>query len=229
MGEELVNNSYRQMKEEEGQRIAAVDAFLLAQKRIQDLNTKLTKAGREKMSVEAALQGAERQAESQRKQLCQTKDQLAIANEQIGTLKKKLAEAEKATKKAEQERYDIGVVETKKNLRANVSGVCRSYYLQVWNETLNQTRVNTSSTLRKVKNVYYPPAIQASGPSSSKAKTAPKDPDFSKDVSASAIPSITSPPKEVKQVGATEKEKETAKEVASKATKLPPVPKTPPR
>lgn len=144
-------------------------------------------------------------------------------------MKKKLAEAEKATKKAEQERYDIGVVETKKNLRADVSGVCRSYYLQVWNETLNQTRVNTSSTLRKVKNVYYPPAIQASGPSSSKAKTAPKDPDFSKDVSASALPSITSPPKEVKQVGATEKEKETAKEVASKATKLPPVPKTPPR
>ena len=46
--EELVNNSHMQMKEEEGSHIAAVDAFTLAEKRIQDLNTKLTEANREK-------------------------------------------------------------------------------------------------------------------------------------------------------------------------------------
>ena len=34
MAEELVNNSYKQMKEEEGQRIAVMDAFLLVEKRI---------------------------------------------------------------------------------------------------------------------------------------------------------------------------------------------------
>ena len=34
MAEVLVNNSYRQMEEEEGQRIAIMDAFSLVEKRI---------------------------------------------------------------------------------------------------------------------------------------------------------------------------------------------------
>ena len=70
MAEELVSTSHKQMKEEEeGWRIAAVEAFTLAEQRIKDLNTKLTEATREKKSVEAALEGAERQVESQRQQL----------------------------------------------------------------------------------------------------------------------------------------------------------------
>ncbi|KAL0001255.1 hypothetical protein SO802_015036 [Lithocarpus litseifolius] len=106
-------------------------------KRIQELNTKLTEADRDKKSAKVALQGAERQAESQRKQLHQTKDQLAIAKGQIGSLKKKLEEAEEAAKKAEQEGYDIGVAEIEETLRAEVSRVCRTYCLQVWNKALN--------------------------------------------------------------------------------------------
>ena len=69
MAEELANNSYRQIKEEEGRRIAAMDAYILAEKRIQNLNTKLTEANREKKKAEVALQRAKRRAESQRKQL----------------------------------------------------------------------------------------------------------------------------------------------------------------
>ena len=70
MAEELVSTSHKQMKEEEeGWRIVAVEAFTLAEQRIKDLNTKLTEATREKKSVEAALEGAERQVESQRQQL----------------------------------------------------------------------------------------------------------------------------------------------------------------
>lgn len=60
MAEELVNNSHKQMNEEEGRHIAAVDAFALTEKRIQDLNTKLIKVDREKKSIETALQEAER-------------------------------------------------------------------------------------------------------------------------------------------------------------------------
>ena len=41
------------------------------------------------------------QAEGQCKQLRQTEDQLIVANEQIGVLKKKLEEVEKAIVKAE--------------------------------------------------------------------------------------------------------------------------------
>lgn len=62
------------MKKEEGRRIAAVESFTLAEKRIQELNTKLSEADREKKNVEAVLQKAERQVESQRKQLCHTED-----------------------------------------------------------------------------------------------------------------------------------------------------------
>jgi len=70
MAEELVSTSHKQMKEkEEGWRIAAVEAFTLAKQRIKDLNTKLTEATREKKSVEIALEGVERQVESQCQQL----------------------------------------------------------------------------------------------------------------------------------------------------------------
>ena len=74
MAEELANNSYRQIKEEEGRCIATVDAFIFSEKRIQNLNTKLTEANREKKKAKVALQGAKRRAKSQDKQLHQTKD-----------------------------------------------------------------------------------------------------------------------------------------------------------
>ena len=83
----------------------------------------------------------------------------------------------------------------------------------MWNEAQNQAGVDASSTLRRAENVFYPPTIRASGPSSSKAESAPNDPDLSKDASTSALPSSTIPPKEVDHVGAAEKEKDTVKEV----------------
>ena len=152
----MANNSHKQMKEEEGRRIIAVDAFNVADKRIQELTTKLNEANRAKKSVKAALQGVERQAKIQCKQLCQTEDQLSAAKKQIGVLKKKLKEAkkakgqaEKAKDQAKQDGYEIEVVETEEALKAEVLGVWRTYYLQVWNEALYQVRVDASSTLRR--------------------------------------------------------------------------------
>ena len=75
----------------------------------------------------------------------------------ITSLKKKLEEVEKAKDQAEQDGYDVGVAETEEALRAKVMGVCRTYCLQVWNEALDQAKVEASSSLRKVENVYYPP------------------------------------------------------------------------
>ena len=75
----------------------------------------------------------------------------------ITSLKKKLEEVEKAKDQAEQDGYDVGVAETEEALRAEVVGVCRTYCLQVWNEALDQARVEASSSLRKAENVYYPP------------------------------------------------------------------------
>ena len=93
---------------------------------------------------------------------------IAIAKEQIVALKKKLEKAEEAAAQAEQEGYDVGVKETKENLRAKVTGVCRGYYLQVWNEALNQARVDASFELRRTKNILYSPTLCIASPSNSR-------------------------------------------------------------
>ena len=117
------------------------------------------------------------------------------------------------------------MAEIEESLRVEVSRFCRSYCLQVWNKALNQTRVDASSTLRRLESVYYPPAIQASGPFSSKAKTAPKDPSSYKDASANTLPSSTISLEEVVQAGAAKIEKDTIDKAVLEATKLPPTPK----
>ena len=69
---------------------------------------------------------------------------MATTKTQIVVLKKKLEEAKKAKVQAERARdqveqvgYDAGVAETEEALRAEVSGVCRTYYSQTWYEALN--------------------------------------------------------------------------------------------
>ena len=88
------------MKDEESQRIVVVDIFTVADKKIKELTTKLIESKRDKKSAEVALEGAERPAESQCKQLCQIEDQLSSAKEMITSLKKKLEEVEKAKDQA---------------------------------------------------------------------------------------------------------------------------------
>ena len=59
MAEELVTKSHGQMKEEEGRRIAVLEAFSLVEKRIQELNNQRTEADWERKSTEAALHGVD--------------------------------------------------------------------------------------------------------------------------------------------------------------------------
>ena len=58
----------------EGRRIAAVDAFHMAKKSIQELKSKLIKEKRERKSVAAAMDSAARQAEGQQVLLCNAED-----------------------------------------------------------------------------------------------------------------------------------------------------------
>ena len=115
------------MKDEEARRIVALEAFKVAEKKIQKLNVKLTEADQEKKSVKAALQGAKRQVEAKHKQLQQAEDELATTNDHIKVLKKKIKEVKKARDQAEQDGYDIGVVETDEVLKAKVLEVCMNY------------------------------------------------------------------------------------------------------
>ena len=134
-----------------------------------------------KKSAEAALKGAETQAESQRKLVIEVKGQLVTAKEQIATLRQQLEEAnqlkalaekakmqaeedklkvEKERDEAEQHGYDVGVAETEDALRAEVPAVCRAYCAQTWEEALNQAGVEASSGLRKPESIIFPPALQ---------------------------------------------------------------------
>ena len=69
------------MKDEEGKHIVVVEAFNVVEKRVKKLNAKLTEVKWEKKNTEVALERAERRVETQRKQLRQTEDELAMAKE----------------------------------------------------------------------------------------------------------------------------------------------------
>ena len=220
-----MNITHRKMKDKKGKRIATVEAFNMVKKRIKKLNAKLTEANREKKSTEVALEGAERQAETQCKQLRQVEDELAAAKKQTKVLKKKLEDAKKASDQAKQDGYNVGVAETEEALRAKVSGVCRTYGLQVWNEALNLAGVKAFSALRRAENVYYCPAIQALDSSISPDDAAPKYSSSTNEIPAKDLPPPNSPPKGAEQAGTAEKEKENLKEVAPEITKPPTTPK----
>ena len=70
----MVNYSHHKMKEEEGRRIAAVEAFQVAEKSVKELKTRLQEEEKERKSTTTALDTAERQAESQRLLLHNTED-----------------------------------------------------------------------------------------------------------------------------------------------------------
>ena len=145
-----------------------------------DLKKKLIAKEQARKRANSALKGAERQAESQRKLAREANDQLAASKEQLAALKKQLeetqrlrdqakkakVEAEKAKAKAEREKdeveqhgYDVGMAKTKDALRAEVPAVCRAYCAQTWEEALNRARIDASSELRKLENIFFLPAL----------------------------------------------------------------------
>ena len=158
-----------------------MQTLVVAENSNTDLKKRLTAEEQARKSADSALEGAERQAENQRKLEREANDQLTASTEQLAALKKQLKEAqrlrdqaekakveeEKAKAKAERERdeaeqhgYDVGVAETEDALRAKVSVVCRAYCTQTWEEALNQVGIDASSELRKPENIIFPPALQ---------------------------------------------------------------------
>nr|POF10025.1 hypothetical protein CFP56_46373 [Quercus suber] len=203
---EIVISSHKMMKEKEGRCTAAMKAFELAEKKSQDLTTKL---------------------EAQHKLFCQAADDLTAARSQIKVLTKKLKEAEKAKEQAEQEGYDVGVTKTEVAFRAEVTQVCRFYYLLVWNEALDQARVKASSALRRAENMYYPPAICISGSSGSKVDLISLEVDKGKANPSKAPPIANISSKEAGQAEDTKKLGDTTKEMAYDVAMPPVAPKDP--
>ena len=119
------------------------------------------------------------------------------------------------------------MAEIEEAFRAKVLELCKYYCLQVWNEALNQVRVEASSTLKRVESVYYPPAIQALGSSGLKVDTTPNEANNGKKSPNKALPSVQSSSKEVELPDGAEKPAEVPKEVAHDAILPPTYPKDP--
>ena len=143
----MTNSLYQQLDDERKRRIATVQTLTIAENSNIDLKKKLTAEEQAWKSVDAALEGAERQAESQRKLAREASDQLAASKEQLAALKKQLkevqrlrdqakkarVETEEAKAKVERERdeaeqydYDVDVAETEDALRAEVPSLGKS-------------------------------------------------------------------------------------------------------
>ena len=93
--EEMTNSLSQQLNEERKRRVAAVQTLIIAENNNTDLKKRLTVEEQAWKSANAALEGAEKQAESQRKLAHEANDQLAASKEQLAALKKQLEEAQR--------------------------------------------------------------------------------------------------------------------------------------
>ena len=167
--EEMTNSLSQQLDEERKRRAAAVQTLTIAENNNIDLKKRLTAEKQARKSVDAALEGAKRQAESQRKLAREANDQLAASKEQLAALKKQLeeaqrlrdqaeqvrvqakeakAKAEKERDEAEQHGYDVSIAETEDALRVEVLAICHAYYTQTWEEALNRAKIDAFFELR---------------------------------------------------------------------------------
>ena len=77
----MTNSLSQQLDEERKRRATAVQTLTIAENSNTDLKKKLIAEEQARKSVDAALKGAERQAESQRKLTNKANEQLAISKE----------------------------------------------------------------------------------------------------------------------------------------------------
>ena len=148
----------QQLDDEKKRRVAVVQTLTIAENSNADLRKRLTIEEQARKSTDAALKGAEKQVESQRKLTNEAKEQLVASKKQVAALKQQLdeakklkdqaekarvqaeedkAKAEKERDEAEQHGYDVDVAETEDTLRAEVPAVCRAYCTQTQEETFN--------------------------------------------------------------------------------------------
>ena len=99
--EEIYHSVAQQLDDERKRRVSTVQTLTIAENSNADLKEKLKVEEQERKSVDAALKGAETQAESQRKLANEVKGQLVTAKEQIAALRQQLEEANRLKALAE--------------------------------------------------------------------------------------------------------------------------------
>ena len=101
---EMYHSISQQLDEERKRRIATVQTLTIAENSNTDLKKRLAAEEQARKSANAALNGAEKQAESQRKLTNEAKEQLVASKEQVAALKQQLNEAKKLKDQAEKAR-----------------------------------------------------------------------------------------------------------------------------
>ena len=135
----MLNNCYNQLEDERKRWSSAVQTLTISEQDLAETKKKLVAEEQAHKSADLALEGFQKQAEDQRKHLCEANEELQAAWEQVAVLKKHLqetqklrkqaeksmeeaeramAKAEQATNEAEQKGYESRVVETEETLRA---------------------------------------------------------------------------------------------------------------
>ena len=109
-----------------------------------------------RQSAETGLKNGEAQVDDQRKELYTTQLNLATKKATVLDLKAKLQKDEEALKVAQEvakatetSAYERGVLETKARLTAEVTVVCREYYVETYNQALDRAGIPVNSDLRR--------------------------------------------------------------------------------
>ena len=84
---------YQQLEDERKRWLTAVQTLNIVEQNNADLKKKLADEEHARWSADLALEGAQRQAEDQRKHLRETTDQLKASKEQMAALREQLEEA----------------------------------------------------------------------------------------------------------------------------------------
>ena len=99
--EEMTNSLFQQLDKERKRRATVVQTLTIAENNNTDLKKRLTAEEQARKSADAALEGVEKQAKSQRKLAREANDQLAASKEQLAALKKQLKETQRLRDQAE--------------------------------------------------------------------------------------------------------------------------------
>ena len=151
----------------------------------------MKEAQKARASTEAGHKNVTKQAEDLRKQLQQSKANLATEKQAVSDLRAELAKvkevarvAREAAEKAVAASYDHGVRDTEIRLTEEVAAVCRDYITMSWGVALDRAAIPADSDLRKAENIFFPEDIREIPESD-----APEDPLPSKDlISESHVP-----------------------------------------
>ena len=83
----MYHSILQQLDDERKRKIAAVQTLTITENNNTDLKKRLATEEQARKSADATLNGAEKQAESQRKLINEAKEQLAASKEQVTALK----------------------------------------------------------------------------------------------------------------------------------------------